>query len=104
MFGGSDIFVLIFVFLAILTVFLGVGGRWYTFDARHNKPRIGRILMARGRDATDVAIVTSFGPCTLPSFKVITQEVTSAVSASPGRIIAFALGGWTMPLRSLPTR
>jgi len=60
-----------------------LGGRWYTFDARHNKPRIGRILMARGRDATDVAIVTSFGPCTLASFKVITQEVTSAVSASP---------------------
>ena len=35
-----------------------LGGRWYTFDARHNKPRIGRILMARGRDATDVAITT----------------------------------------------
>jgi transglutaminase-like putative cysteine protease len=52
-----------------------LGGRWYTFDARHNKPRIGRILMARGRDATDVAIVTSFGPCTLASFKVITDEV-----------------------------
>jgi len=53
-----------------------LGGRWYTFDARHNRPRIGRILMARGRDATDVAIVTSFGPCTLASFKVITAEVT----------------------------
>jgi transglutaminase-like putative cysteine protease len=52
-----------------------VGGRWYTLDARHNKPRIGRILMARGRDATDVAIVTSFGPCTLSGFKVITEEV-----------------------------
>ena len=39
-----------------------LGGRWYTFDARHNTPRIGRILMARGRDATDVALVTSFGP------------------------------------------
>ena len=48
-----------------------LGGRWYTFDARHNTPRIGRILMARGRDATDVAIVTSFGPCTLAGFKVI---------------------------------
>ena len=59
-----------------------LGGRWYTFDARHNKPRIGRILMARGRDATDVAIVTSFGPCTLAGFKVITDEVTSAPSAS----------------------
>jgi len=54
-----------------------LGGRWYTFDARHNKPRIGRILMARGRDATDVAIVTSFGACTLAGFKVITDEVTS---------------------------
>jgi len=59
-----------------------LGGRWYTFDARHNKPRIGRILMARGRDATDVAIVTSFGPCTLVGFKVVTEEVTSAASAS----------------------
>jgi hypothetical protein len=52
--------------------------------ARHNKPRIGRILMARGRDATDVAIVTSFGPCTLAGFKVITDEVTSTVPASMG--------------------
>jgi transglutaminase-like putative cysteine protease len=59
-----------------------LGDRWYTFDARHNKPRIGRILMARGRDATDVAIVTSFGPCTLASFKVTTEEVTSAGPAS----------------------
>ena len=53
-----------------------LGGRWYTFDARHNTPRIGRILMARGRDATDVAIVTSFGPCTLAGFNVMTDEVT----------------------------
>ena len=58
-----------------------LGGRWYTFDARHNAPRIGRILMARGRDATDVAIVTSFGPCTLANFKVITDEVPSAAPA-----------------------
>ena len=43
--------------------------------------RIGRILMARGRDATDVAIATSFGPCTLAGFKVITDEVTSTASA-----------------------
>ncbi len=54
-----------------------LGDRWYTFDARHNKPRIGRILMARGRDATDVAIVTSFGPCTLAGFKVMTDEVAA---------------------------
>jgi transglutaminase-like putative cysteine protease len=55
-----------------------LGDRWYTFDARHNTPRIGRILIARGRDATDVAIVTSFGPCNLVGFKVVTTEVTSA--------------------------
>ena len=55
-----------------------LGGRWYTFDPRNNVPRLGRILMARGRDATDVAIVTSFGPCTLAGFKVITDEVTPA--------------------------
>jgi transglutaminase-like putative cysteine protease len=59
-----------------------LGGQWYAFDARHNTPRIGRILMARGRDATDVAIATSFGPCTLAGFKVITEEVTSETSTS----------------------
>jgi transglutaminase-like putative cysteine protease len=58
-----------------------LGGRWYTFDARHNTPRIGRILMARGRDATDVAIVTSFGPCTLAGFKVVTDEVPADAPA-----------------------
>ena len=51
-----------------------LGGRWYTFDARHNKRRIGRILMARGRDATDVAISTSFGGAWLTGFEVITYE------------------------------
>ncbi|HEY4252274.1 MAG TPA: transglutaminase family protein [Roseomonas sp.] len=51
--------------------------RWHTFDARNNTPRIGRILMARGRDATDVAIVTTFGPCTLSGFSVFTDEVAS---------------------------
>ncbi|MGG5818919.1 transglutaminase-like domain-containing protein [Falsiroseomonas sp. HW251] len=50
--------------------------RWHTFDARNNTPRIGRILMARGRDATDVAIATTFGPCTLSGFRVFTDEVT----------------------------
>jgi transglutaminase-like putative cysteine protease len=55
-----------------------LGGAWHLFDPRNNMPRIGRILMARGRDATDVAIVTSFGLCTLAGFKVITDEVTSA--------------------------
>jgi transglutaminase-like putative cysteine protease len=59
-----------------------LGDRWYTFDARHNTPRIGRILMARGRDATDVAIVTSFGPCTLAKFSVTTEEVPAPVSVA----------------------
>ena len=51
-----------------------LGGRWYTFDARHNKPRRGRILMARGRDATDVALTTSFGPAKLTQFSIYTDE------------------------------
>jgi transglutaminase-like putative cysteine protease len=55
-----------------------LAGRWYTFDARHNTPRIGRVLMARGRDATDVAITTTFGPNLLASFKVVTDEVVMA--------------------------
>lgn len=50
-------------------------GRWYTFDARNNKPRIGRVLMATGRDAADVAISTTFGPNLLTGFKVWTDEV-----------------------------
>jgi transglutaminase-like putative cysteine protease len=65
-----------------------LGRHWYTFDARHNQPRIGRILMARGRDATDVAIVTSFGPCTMSSFKVITDEVAAGEVASPRKVSA----------------
>jgi transglutaminase-like putative cysteine protease len=52
-------------------------GHWYTFDARNNTPRIGRVLIARGRDASDVAIVTTFGPNTLTSFRVWTDEVVA---------------------------
>ena len=48
---------------------------WYTFDPRNNAPRIGRILIARGRDAADVALTTSFGPSTLEHFKVWTEEL-----------------------------
>jgi transglutaminase-like putative cysteine protease len=51
-------------------------GKWFTFDARHNHPRIGRIVMARGRDAADVAISTSFGSAHLANFRVTTQEVS----------------------------
>jgi len=53
-----------------------LGGRWYTFDARHNVPRIGRVLIGRGRDATDVPISNAFGTNTLAGFKVWTDEVT----------------------------
>jgi transglutaminase-like putative cysteine protease len=52
-----------------------LGGRWYTFDARHNKPRVGRIVVARGRDATDVPLINTFGPHTLKTFKVWADEV-----------------------------
>jgi transglutaminase-like putative cysteine protease len=54
-----------------------LGGAWHTFDARHNTPRIGRVLIARGRDAADVAIATSFGPHTLEEFRVWTDELQS---------------------------
>jgi transglutaminase-like putative cysteine protease len=55
------------------------GPRWYTFDARHNRPRIGRIVMARGRDAMDCALSTSFGTATLGRFKVHTYEDSFSV-------------------------
>ena len=54
-----------------------LGGQWYIFDARNNIPRIGRVLIARGRDAADVAITTTFGPNTLSSFRVWTEEVAA---------------------------
>jgi transglutaminase-like putative cysteine protease len=49
-------------------------GAWHTFDPRNNIPRIGRVLIARGRDATDVAITNTFGPNTLAGFQVVTDE------------------------------
>jgi transglutaminase-like putative cysteine protease len=68
-----------------------VGGRWFTFDARHNRPRIGRIVMARGRDAADVAISTSFGRSQLAQFRVLTAErLEKRVSASYGRLRSVA--------------
>ncbi len=48
--------------------------RWWTFDARHNEPRVGRVLMATGRDAADVAMTTSFGMAELARFSVVTEE------------------------------
>jgi transglutaminase-like putative cysteine protease len=55
-----------------------IGGKWCTFDARHNHPRIGRVVIARGRDAADVAISTAFGPTKLVRFDVLTEEVVAS--------------------------
>lgn len=52
-----------------------IGGGWYTFDPRNNVPRMSRVLMARGRDAADVAIVTTFGPGILEVFRVWADEI-----------------------------
>ena len=62
------------------------GPRWYTFDARHNKPRIGRIVMAIGRDATDCALTTSFGPAVLAQFEVHTDELPDDVDRGPAPV------------------
>ena len=60
-------------------------GRWFTFDARHNHPRIGRVIIARGRDAADVAISTSFGPAFLDRFTVLTEKLpdNNSIFAAP---------------------
>jgi transglutaminase-like putative cysteine protease len=58
-------------FSAWFEVFMG--GRWWALDARHNHPRIGRITVARGRDAADVAISTAFGGGVLTEFEVTTE-------------------------------
>ncbi len=55
-----------------------LGDRWYTFDARNNTPRVGRVLIARGRDACDVALASTFGPNTLQHFRVWADEVDAA--------------------------
>lgn len=60
-------------FSAWLEVYLG--GHWYTADARNNTPRTGRVLMAIGRDATDVALSTEFGPAKLAGFEVVTEAL-----------------------------
>ncbi len=83
-------------FCAWCEVFLG--GRWHTFDARYNTPRIGRVLMVRGRDAADVAMITAFGDYALTGFEVWTDEVattnnptavrsTTVLTSPPGRMI-----------------
>ncbi|HVS02732.1 MAG TPA: transglutaminase family protein [Thermoanaerobaculia bacterium] len=66
-------------FAAWLEAYLG--GRWHTFDPRNNKPMIGRVLIARGRDATDVAISNTFGPNILAGFTVWADEIASPETA-----------------------
>jgi transglutaminase-like putative cysteine protease len=56
-------------------------GRWHTFDARNNRPRIGRVVVGRGRDAVDVALITSFGPLTLTDFEVRAESADAATAA-----------------------
>ena len=65
-----------------------LAGRWWAFDARNNTPRIGRVLMAVGRDAADVAITTTFGLSSLAKFTVVTDEVVNeaALVAAPPRM------------------
>jgi transglutaminase-like putative cysteine protease len=63
-------------FSAWLEVYLG--GRWHVFDPRNGVPRIGRILIAQGRDAADVPLSNAFGPAELKSFQVWTEEVGTA--------------------------
>jgi transglutaminase-like putative cysteine protease len=68
-------------FSAWFEVFLD--NRWWTFDARHNVPRIGRVLMAVGRDASDVALTTSFGQADLSRFFVVTNEQAGQIQTTP---------------------
>ena len=69
-------------FAAWIEVYLG--GHWYTFDPRNNVPRIGRVLIARGRDASDVAIATIFGTAILEKFEVWTDEIVEGLTAVLG--------------------
>jgi transglutaminase-like putative cysteine protease len=71
-------------FSAWFEVFLD--GRWWTFDARHNRPRVGRVLIATGLDATDVAITTSFGRARLAHFEVTTDEIALEPAGEPTRL------------------
>ena len=66
-------------FAAWIEVYLG--GRWHTFDPRNNTPRIGRILIAQGRDAADVPLTHIFGPGTLSAFRVWADEVSPEATA-----------------------
>jgi transglutaminase-like putative cysteine protease len=74
-----------------------LGGRWYTFDARHNRPRIGRVVIGRGRDAVDVALSTSFGPVRLNQMTVWADEIHPDEGDEHDREESFVLGGAPPP-------
>jgi transglutaminase-like putative cysteine protease len=78
-----------------------LGGRWWSLDGRHNEPRIGRILMATGRDAVDVALTTQFGCGFSQSFSVTPEEMRNhpsrGSSSTPGRMTLVA-GSERMPM------
>lgn len=76
-------------FSAFYEVYLD--GRWWPMDARHGKARVGRVLMARGRDATDVALITSFGRHRLTKFTVVTDEVPARSPVVPPVPVPLAL-------------
>ena len=63
-----------------------LGGRWYTFDARHNVPRIGRVVIGRGRDAVDVALTTSYGVTRLKQMTVWAEEITADSPGGPSSL------------------
>ena len=69
-----------------------LAGRWWTFDARHNARRIGRVLLATGRDATDCAITTSFGTTRLAWFQVVSDQVVSEEVQGPPASLAHSKG------------
>ena len=84
-------------FSAWIEVFLD--GAWHTFDPRNNVPRIGRIVIARGRDAADIPLINSFGPHVLKSFRVWTYEVVQPADrrADGGAAIGAAACPTTAP-------
>jgi hypothetical protein len=72
-----------------------LSGKWHTCDARHNKQRIGRIIMGTGRDAADVALTTSFGRMKMTNFQVFTDEVVEDQDVQAG--------AFQPPLPSMPS-
>jgi transglutaminase-like putative cysteine protease len=65
-----------------------IGGRWYTFDARHNMPRVGRVVVGFGRDAADVALTTSYGALNLSRMQVWAEEVVTALEPASQSLTA----------------